>query len=66
MFIRRITGGETYRDLDSDYFAYREPERQSERLISRLERLDHTITLDAAHPAPARFSSRPKCNPAGL
>jgi hypothetical protein len=24
------TGGETYRDLDGDYFAYREPERQTD------------------------------------
>jgi transposase len=48
-----LTTGETYNDLGSDYFTYRDPERQTKRLIRQLERLGHTVTLGPANPAPA-------------
>jgi transposase len=40
-----LTTGETYRDLGGDYFANRDPERQTRRLIAQLERLGHHVTL---------------------
>ena len=39
--------GELYRDLGGDYFRKRDPERQTKRLISQLERLGHKVTLEA-------------------
>jgi transposase len=42
--------GETYRDLGSDYFQRRDPARATKRLISKLEALGHTVTLQP-HPA---------------
>ena len=41
-----FTNGETYRDLGGDYFARRDPERQTHRLIKQLERLGHRVTLE--------------------
>jgi transposase len=43
-----FTTGETYTDLGGDYFARRDPERQTRRLIAQLERLGHTVTLQEA------------------
>ena len=43
-----FTTGETYRDLGGDYFARRDPERQTRRLINQLERLGHHVTLEPA------------------
>jgi len=37
--------GELYDDLGGDYFARRDPERQTKRLIAQLERLGHRVTL---------------------
>jgi transposase len=44
-----LTTGELYNDLGGEYFARRDPERQTRRLIAQLERLGHTVTL---HDAP--------------
>ena len=43
-----LSTGETWRDLGGDYFANRDPERQTRRLIAQLERLGHHVTLEAA------------------
>jgi transposase len=40
-----LSTGETYRDLGSDYFTQRDPERQTRRLVAQLERLGHSVTL---------------------
>jgi transposase len=40
-----LASGETYRDLGSDYYTRRDPERQTRRLIAQLERLGHHVTL---------------------
>ena len=40
-----LATGETYRDLDGDYFTARDPERQTRRLVKQLERLGHHVTL---------------------
>jgi transposase len=37
--------GELYNDLGSDYYARRDPNRQTKRL-AQLERLGHTVTLE--------------------
>ena len=37
--------GETYRDLGGDYFQRRDPARATKRLVSKLEALGHTVTL---------------------
>jgi transposase len=37
--------GETYNDPGGDFFARRNPERQTRRLVAQLERLGHTVTL---------------------
>jgi len=42
--------GETYRDLGGDYFARRDPERATKRLVAKLEALGHSVTLQ---PTPA-------------
>jgi transposase len=46
-----LTTGELYRDLGADYFARRDPERITRRLIRRLEALGHTVTLQTPQPA---------------
>ncbi len=40
-----LSTGELYRDLGGDYYARRNPERQTRRLVAQLERLGHTVTL---------------------
>ncbi len=40
-----LNTGETYRDLGGDYYTRRNPERQTKRLVTQLERLGHTVTL---------------------
>ena len=42
-----LTTGELYRDLGGDYFQRRDPERTTKSLVSKLEALGHTVTLDA-------------------
>src|SRR6266545_442288 len=37
--------GETYRDLGGDYFARRDPQRATKRLVAKLEALGHAVTL---------------------
>jgi transposase len=37
--------GETYHDLGGDYFARRDPERATKRLIAKLEALGHSVSL---------------------
>lgn len=37
--------GETYRDLGGDYFQRRDPARATKRLVSKLEALGHSVTL---------------------
>jgi transposase len=43
-----FTTGETYRELGGDYFARRDPERHTKRLVARLEALGHHVTLQPA------------------
>jgi transposase len=43
-----LTTGEVYNDLGGDYYARRDPERQTRRLVAQLERLGHTVTLQEA------------------
>ncbi len=40
--------GETYNDLGGDYFARRNPERATKRLVSKLQALGHQVTLQPA------------------
>jgi hypothetical protein len=40
-----LSTGEIYRELGGDYFARRDPERRTKRLIQQLEQLGHTVTL---------------------
>jgi len=41
-----LSTGELYNDLGGDYFRKRDPERATKRLITQLEALGHTVTLD--------------------
>lgn len=43
-----LSTGEIYRDPGGDYFARRDPERQTKRLVRQLEALGHTVILEAA------------------
>ena len=43
-----FTNGETYRDLGGDYYARRDPERATKRLIAKLHALGHDVTLQPA------------------
>jgi hypothetical protein len=43
-----LTTGEVYTDPGGDYFARRDPERTTRRLIAQLERLGHHVTLQTA------------------
>ena len=43
-----LTTGELYRDLGGDYFSRQDPERATRRLVAQLERLGHTVKLEAA------------------
>lgn len=42
-----LSTGELYNDPGGDYFARRDPERTTRRLVAQLERLGHTVTLEA-------------------
>ena len=46
-----LSTGELYRDLGGDYYARRDPQRQTRRLVAQLERLGHTVTLQEANAA---------------
>ncbi len=43
-----LSTGELYADLGGDYYARRDPARQTKRLVGQLERLGHTVTLQEA------------------
>jgi transposase len=43
-----FTTGETYRDLGGDYYARRDPERDTKRLVAKLHELGHNVTLTPA------------------
>jgi transposase len=43
-----LTTGELYNDLGGDYFRKRDPERTTRRLVTQLEALGHTVTLQEA------------------
>jgi transposase len=43
-----FTTGETYRDLGGNYFARRDPERATKRLIAKLQALGRHVTLQPA------------------
>ena len=43
-----LSTGEIYRDLGGDFFTNRDPERQTRRLVTQLERLGHRVTLTEA------------------
>jgi hypothetical protein len=46
---RARTAGRPYQELGADYFDRRlDPERETRRLIAKLEALGHQVTLDAA------------------
>ncbi|MHB8660126.1 MAG: hypothetical protein ACYC91_19735 [Solirubrobacteraceae bacterium] len=40
-----LSTGELYNDLGGDYFQRRDPEREAQRLVKRLEALGHVVTL---------------------
>jgi transposase len=46
-----LTTGELYNDLGGDYYRKRDPQRTTKRLITQLEALGHTVTLQEAVPA---------------
>ncbi|MGH3585773.1 MAG: IS110 family transposase, partial [Pseudonocardia sp.] len=41
-----LSTGELYNDLGGDYYARRDPARQTRRLVAQLERLGHTVILE--------------------
>jgi transposase len=43
-----LSTGELYNDLGGDYYARRDPQRQTRRLVAQLERLGHSVTLQEA------------------
>jgi transposase len=43
-----LTTGELYNDLGGDYFHKRDPQRTTKRLVTQLEALGHTVTLQEA------------------
>ncbi len=43
-----LTTGELYREAGGTYFARRDPQRATKRLVAQLERLGHTVTLQHA------------------
>jgi transposase len=43
-----LTNGELYREAGGDYFAQRDPQRATKRLVAQLERLGHTVTIQEA------------------
>jgi transposase len=40
-----LTNGELYREAGANYFAQRDPQRATKRLVAQLERLGHTVTI---------------------
>jgi transposase len=42
-----LSTGEIYTDPGGDYFVRRDPERMTKRLVAQLERLGHSVTLEA-------------------
>jgi transposase len=48
-----LTTGELYNDLGGDYFQRRDPEREAQRLVKRLEALGHLVTLQPTSTATA-------------
>ncbi len=43
-----LSTGEVYADPGGDYFVKRDPERATRRLVTQLEKLGHTVTLEPA------------------
>ena len=44
-----LTTGNTYTDLGPDYYTHRlDPEKETQRLIAKLQALGHTVTLQPA------------------
>jgi transposase len=43
-----LTTGELYREAGGNYFAQRDPQRATRRLVAQLERLGHNVTLEEA------------------
>jgi len=43
-----LSTGEIYNDLGGDYFARRDPDKTTKRLVAQLERLGHAVTLEQA------------------
>ncbi len=43
-----LSTGELYKDLGGDYFRKRDPQRTTKRLVTHLEALGHTVTLQEA------------------
>jgi transposase len=43
-----LSTGETYREAGGDYFTRLDPDKQTRRLVAQLERLGHSVTLEAA------------------
>jgi transposase len=43
-----LSTGELYKDLGGDYFRKRDPERTTKRLVTQLEALGHSVTLQEA------------------
>ena len=51
-----LTTGEIYNDAGGDYYTRLDPDKQTRRLIAQLERLGHTVTLEAAAYDPSVIS----------
>jgi transposase len=45
-----FTNGQTYHDLGGDYFQRRDPERATQRLVTKLQALGHHVTLQPTAP----------------
>ncbi len=43
-----LSTGELYNDLGGDYYRKRDPQRTTKRLVTQLEALGHTVTLQEA------------------
>jgi transposase len=43
-----LTTGELYREAGGDYYSRLDPDKQTRRLVAQLQRLGHTVTLEAA------------------
>lgn len=52
-----LATGEIYNDLGGDYFATRDPQRTTRRLITQLERLGHTVTLQPTTTTPTEVAA---------